>query len=48
MLPILADAFIRASLQHKPHERRWDAPRHWRAGRMSDPKFHADRRDPND
>lgn len=30
MLPILADAFLRASLQRPLHERRWKAPKHWK------------------
>jgi hypothetical protein len=48
MLPILADAFLRASLQNKPHERRWDAPRHWRKGLNRYPQFHADRKEQDD
>ena len=48
MLPILADAFIRASLQRPLHERRWDAPSHWRKAGRKTPKTNADQEALND
>ena len=48
MLPILADAFIRASLQRPLHERRWDAPSHWHKSTRKTSKMPVDQEAQND